>query len=99
VDLRKRVHYLESPHSTVFRLRGVSSLVLAEGEEKIGDHNVGATLNGSATAGNATTQYWFLNGTGKTALTHASSKTGALTGTTVTTVSAAIFGLKTKTTC
>jgi len=58
----------------------------------------GATLNGTVTADNATTQYWFVYGTSKTSLTGITSKTGALTGTTVTAVSTTISGLKTKTT-
>jgi hypothetical protein len=58
----------------------------------------GATLNGTVTANNATTQYWFAYGTSKTPLTSTTTKTGALTGTTATPVSAALTGLKGKTT-
>ena len=58
----------------------------------------GATLNGTVTANNATTQYWFAYGTSKTALTSTTSKTGALTGATAASASAAITGLKSKTT-
>jgi hypothetical protein len=58
----------------------------------------GATLNGTVTANNATTQYWFAYGTNKTALTSITTKTGALTGTTATPVTASLTGLKTKTT-
>jgi VCBS repeat-containing protein len=57
-----------------------------------------ATLNGTVVANNATTQYWFAYGTSKTSLTTTTTKTGALTGTASTKVSAAISGLKTKTT-
>jgi hypothetical protein len=58
----------------------------------------GATLNGSLTANNATTQYWFAWGTSKTTLTSATAKTGALTGTASTAVSAKLTGLKSKST-
>ena len=57
-----------------------------------------ATLNATVTANNATTQYWFAYGTSKTALTSTTAKTGSLTGTTATAVSAALTALKTKTT-
>jgi len=57
-----------------------------------------ATLNGTVTANNATTQYWFAYGTSKTSLSSNTAKTGGLTGSTVTPVSATISGLKTKTT-
>jgi len=56
-----------------------------------------ATLNGTVTADNATTQYWFAYGTSKTALSSTTAKTGSLTGTTATAVSAKLTGLKTKT--
>jgi len=48
-----------------------------------------ATLNGTVVANNATTQYWFAYGTSTSALTSNTSKTGALTGTTSTAISAA----------
>ena len=57
-----------------------------------------ATLNGKATADNATTKYWFAYGTSKTALTSTTTKTGSLTGTTATAVSATLSNLKAKTT-
>jgi hypothetical protein len=49
-------------------------------------------------ANNATTQSWFAYGTSKTSLSSMTPKTGALTGSTVTPMSATISGLKTKTT-
>jgi len=58
----------------------------------------GATLNGTVTANNATTQYWFAYGTSSTSLTSTTTKTGALRGTSATAVSATLTGLKTKTT-
>ncbi len=58
----------------------------------------GATLNGTVTANNATTQYWFAFGTSSTSLTSATTKTGGLTGTSARSVSARLTGLKTKTT-
>jgi hypothetical protein len=57
-----------------------------------------ATLHGTVTPNNATTQYWFAWGTSKTALTGKTTKTGALTGATATAVSAILTTLKTKTT-
>ncbi len=57
-----------------------------------------ATLNGIVTANNAAAQYWFTYGTSRTALTSITAKTGGLTGSTATPVSATIAGLKTKTT-
>jgi hypothetical protein len=57
-----------------------------------------ATLNGSVSANNATTQYWFAYGTSKTALTSKTAKTGALTAAAPTAVTAPLTGLKTKTT-
>ncbi len=56
-----------------------------------------ASLNGSVTANNATTQYWFAYGTTSTALTSTTAKTGALTGVAPTVVTAPLTGLKTKT--
>ena len=58
----------------------------------------GATLNGTVTANNATTQYWFAFGTSSTSLTSTTTKTGGLTGTSARSVSARLTGLKTKTT-
>jgi sugar lactone lactonase YvrE len=57
----------------------------------------GVTLNGLVSAKNATTQYWFVWGISKSALTNATTKTGALTGTNSNAVSAKLTGLKTKT--
>ena len=57
-----------------------------------------ATLNGTVVANNATTQYWFAYGTSKTALTSTTAKTGSLTGTTSTAISATPTNLKSKTT-
>jgi hypothetical protein len=57
-----------------------------------------ATLNATVTANNATTQYWFAYGTSRTALTSTTTKTGELTGTAATQVSAGGSGLKTGTT-
>ena len=54
----------------------------------------GATLNGTVTANNATTQWWFAYGTSSDSLTSTTPKTGALTGTTATPVSANLSGLK-----
>jgi len=56
-----------------------------------------ATLNGTVTANNATTQYWFAYGASSTSLTNTTTKTGSLTGTTATAVSATVTGLTTKT--
>jgi hypothetical protein len=58
----------------------------------------GATLNGTVTANNASTQYWFSWGTSKTSLIGNTTKTGPLTGTTSAAVTAKLTGLKTKTT-
>jgi hypothetical protein len=58
----------------------------------------GATLNGAVIANNAATQYWFVWGTSKNALTNSTTMTGAITGTTPTAVTAPLTGLKTKTT-
>jgi hypothetical protein len=58
----------------------------------------GATLNGTVTAHNAATQYWFAYGVTKTSLTSVTAKTPGLTGTTATTVSATVAGLKSRTT-
>jgi sugar lactone lactonase YvrE len=58
----------------------------------------GATLNGTVTANNATTQYWFAWGTSKTSLISNTTKNGPLTGTTSSAVAATLTGLKTKTT-
>ena len=57
-----------------------------------------ATLNGSVTANDATTRYWFAYGTSGTALTGKTTATGALTGKTATSVSATLTGLKANTT-
>jgi len=57
-----------------------------------------ATLNGTVTANNAATQYWFAYGASKTALTSTTAKSGALTGTIAAGVSATLTTLKTKTT-
>ncbi len=57
----------------------------------------GATLNGTVTANNAATQYWFAYGTSQTSLTSTTSKTGALSGTTPSSIAATLTGLKTKT--
>jgi sugar lactone lactonase YvrE len=57
----------------------------------------GATLNGTVTADNASTQYWFAYGTSETLLTNTTNKVPGLTGTTVTPVSAKLTGLNTKT--
>jgi hypothetical protein len=58
----------------------------------------GATLNGTVIANNATSQYWFAYGATKTSLASATKKAGALAGTTSTAVTAALTGLKSKTT-
>jgi hypothetical protein len=57
-----------------------------------------ATLNGTVTANNATTQYWFAYGTRSTSLTSTTTATGALTGTSAKSVSATLTGLRTRTT-
>ncbi len=57
----------------------------------------GATLNGTVTANNSATQYWFAYGTSQTSLTSTTTKTGSLTGTTPSSVTATLTGLKTKT--
>jgi len=57
----------------------------------------GAELHGSVTANDSTTKYWFAYGTSASALTRTTSKTGALTGTKATAVSAKLSGLKAKT--
>jgi hypothetical protein len=53
-----------------------------------------ATLNGTVTANNATTQYWFAYGTSNTALTGTTIRAGALTGTSATPVNATLTGLR-----
>jgi hypothetical protein len=58
----------------------------------------GATLNGTVSANNATTQYWFAWGTSKNSLASNTARTGALTGTTSTAAASTLTGLKTKTT-
>ena len=58
----------------------------------------GAQLNGTVTANNATTQYWFAYGASKSSLTSMTTRTGALTGMASTNVGTAITGLKSKTT-
>lgn len=58
----------------------------------------GAVLNGLVKANDSTTKYWFAYGPGTTSLTSTTAKTGALTGTTSTAVSATLTGLKSKTT-
>ncbi len=63
-----------------------------------GQTTSGATLNGMVTANNATTQYWFCYGPTASSMPNSTPVTGALTGTSATTVSAAITGLKSKTT-
>jgi len=57
-----------------------------------------ATLNGKVTANNATTQYWFAYGTSSNALNNSTAKSGSLTGTAATAVSATLTSLKAKTT-
>jgi hypothetical protein len=58
----------------------------------------GATLNGTVTANNATTQYWFAYGTSSTSLTSTTTATGGLTGTSAKSVSATLTGLRVLTT-
>ena len=58
----------------------------------------GATLNGTVTANNGGTDYWFAYGTSQSALTKSTTQMGALGGTTATAVSAGLTGLTTKTT-
>ena len=60
--------------------------------------NTGATLNGTVTANNSTTQYWFAYGTSSTSLSSSTTITGALTGTSARNVSATLTGLKARTT-
>jgi hypothetical protein len=57
-----------------------------------------ATLNGTVTANNATTQYWFAYGTNSSSLTHTTTETGALKGTSATSVNASLTGLRASTT-
>jgi len=57
-----------------------------------------ATLMGTVTANNATTQYWFAYGTRSTSLTSTTTATGALTGTSAKSVNATITGLRARTT-
>jgi hypothetical protein len=57
-----------------------------------------AILNGTVTANDATTRYWFAYGTSSTSLTSKTTATGALTGKTATSVSATLTGLKANTT-
>jgi hypothetical protein len=58
--------------------------------------NNGATLNGTVTANNATTQYWFAYGTSSSSLTNTTTVTSGLTGTSSKSVSATISGLNAK---
>jgi uncharacterized repeat protein (TIGR03803 family) len=58
----------------------------------------GAVLNGSVKANDSTTKYWFAYGPSTASLTNTTAKTGALTGTTSTAVSATLTGLESKTT-
>lgn len=58
----------------------------------------GATLNGVVTANNASTQYWFMWGTNKSALTKTTTAVSGLNGATAKSVTAALTGLTTKTT-
>ena len=58
----------------------------------------GATLNGTVTANNATTQYWFCYGPTASSMPNSSAIAGSLSGASATTVSAAITGLKAKAT-
>jgi hypothetical protein len=60
--------------------------------------NTGATLNGTVTANNATTQYWFAYGTSSTSLTSTTTATGGVTGTSAKSVSATLTGLRATTT-
>ncbi len=57
-----------------------------------------ATLNGTVTANNATTQYWFAWGTNPAALTNSTAPTAGLTGTSAKSVSATLTNLNARTT-
>jgi uncharacterized repeat protein (TIGR03803 family) len=57
----------------------------------------GAVLNGSVSANDATTRYWFAYGTSRTSLTSTTAKAGALTGTKPAPVSVTLTGLESKT--
>jgi len=57
-----------------------------------------ATLNATIIANNATTQYWFAYGVSRFVLSSTTTRTGALSGTTLTAVSVTVSGLQPKTT-
>ena len=59
--------------------------------------SAGATFNGTVTANNATTRYWFTYGTSESSLSSSTAKAGSLKGTTTTVVHATVTGLKPKT--
>jgi hypothetical protein len=58
----------------------------------------GAILNGTVTANNSTTDYWFAYGTSKTALTSLTTKTPGFSGIKANPVTFALSGLKSNTT-
>ncbi len=57
----------------------------------------GAILNGSVSANDATTRYWFAYGTSLASLTSTTAKAGELTGTKAAAVSVTLTGLESKT--
>ena len=63
-----------------------------------GVSTTGATLSGTVTANNATTQYWFAYGISSTSLTSTTTVTSGLTGTSAKAMSATLTGLKASTT-